>query len=289
MGVIVDRRKRRAAIGRDRQLANVGCGRRIGERVEGGHVASLRQSARASRRPVRSIQPATQMQAIIAAVDFGLVDLPQLSHGNALGKRRADRSSKGSSNLLGGAAAAIGRGRGGIDAKPPVEDRLERREDGGGIGRTIDDRGGAKPPQLAIADIDRGNAGGRRFHDAAGGVADHGIRKPQRGPVALAAERGEQFRLFRTRGDEVRDRVVDRAIAGIGVDAGEDEAAVADVSQRAQQCRDIRRIRLRLCGGRMQGDQQEALGAAQARVAQAARRGRSRALRSRDRDRARRH
>ena len=43
-------------------------------------------------------------------------------------------------------------------------------------------------PQLAITDIDRGDARGRRFHDTAGGVADHGIRKPQRGPVALDAE-----------------------------------------------------------------------------------------------------
>src|SRR5581483_10690272 len=110
---------------------------------------------------------------------------------------------QGSRDSLRGAAAAIGRGRGWIDAKVPIEHRLERRADGGGIGRTIDDRGGAKPPQLAIADIDRGNAGGRGLHDTAGGVADHGIREPQRGPVALAAERSEQLRLLRTRGDEV--------------------------------------------------------------------------------------
>src|SRR6202035_3448717 len=84
---------------------------------------------------------------------------------------------QGSGDSVGGAATAIGRGGGGIDAKAPVEDRLERRKNGGRIGRTIDERGGAKPPQLAITDIDRGDARGRRFHDTAGGVTDHGIRK----------------------------------------------------------------------------------------------------------------
>src|SRR5581483_104035 len=102
-------------------------------------------------------------------------------------RAQVDRS-KGSSDLLRGATAAIGRRCSRIDAKLPIEDRLERSANDGGISRTIDDRGGPKPPQLAIADIDRGNADGRRFHDTAGGIANHGIRKPQRGPIAFAAE-----------------------------------------------------------------------------------------------------
>src|SRR5215813_13081223 len=95
--------------------------------------------------------------------------------------------SKGSSDLPGGAAAAVWRLLTWIDAKPPLENCAKRGQDGGRIGRAIDDGGGAKPPELAIADIDRGGTRGRRFHNAAGGVADHGIRKVQRGPVPLAA------------------------------------------------------------------------------------------------------
>ena len=207
-------------------------------------------------------------------------------------KRARDRSCAGfrrsSRTRRRGHRAALRRGS---RLEPSVEDapRAPRRM-AAAIGRAIDDRGGAQPAQLAIADIDRGHADGRRFQDAAGGVADHGVGKPQRGPVAFAAERGEQFRLVRPRRDEGPDRVVDRAIAGIGVDAGEDEAAVA-------RSRPARPAVLRhsphpprgLCRGRMQGDQQEALGAAQSELRKQFGRGRSRAPCSRDRGRARRH
>ena len=124
---------------------------------------------------------------------------------------------------------------------------------------TIDDRGGAQPAFLAVADIDRGHADRRRLQNAAGGVADHGVGEPQRGPVALAAERGEEKGAVRPRRDKGLDRVVDGAIARIGVDAGEDDAAVLDLGERAEECGDIRGVRIGLRRGRMQRDQQEAL------------------------------
>src|SRR5262245_8022362 len=116
--------------------------------------------------------------------------------------------SKGSGDGLGGPAAAVGRLVARIGPEAALEDALKACENGGRIGGAVDDRGGAQPALLAVADIDRGHADGRRLQNAAGGVADHGVGKPQRGPVALAAERGEEMGAIGTGRDKGRDRIV---------------------------------------------------------------------------------
>src|SRR6516164_9537290 len=83
-----------------------------------------------------------------------------------------------------------------------------------------------EPALLAVADVDGRHAGGRGLQDATRGIADDGIRQPQRGPVAFAAQRGEEIGAVRPRSDESTDGVVNRTITGIGVDTGEDDGAV---------------------------------------------------------------
>src|SRR6516165_1945547 len=116
--------------------------------------------------------------------------------------------SKGSSDGLRRAPTAIGRLKDRIGSKPALEDALQACENGARIGWAIDDRGGPQPALLAIADVDRGHADGRRLQDAAGRIADHGICKPQGDPVALAAERGEEMGAVGPRRDEGLDGVV---------------------------------------------------------------------------------
>src|SRR5262245_58233880 len=87
--------------------------------------------------------------------------------------------SKETGDLLGRAPSAIGRLRARIGLKPPFEDARQTCEDGGRIGRAVDDRGSAQPALLAVADIDRGHPDGRCLEDAAGRIADYGIGEPQ--------------------------------------------------------------------------------------------------------------
>src|SRR5665213_168616 len=166
-------------------------------------------------------------------------------------------SSKGSSNLLRGAAATVGWLARNVEAEPALKNALKCRENHDLIGRAIDDRGRAQPALLAVADIHRGNADRRRLQDSARRIADHGIGQPERRPIALAAERSKQMGAAGSCRDEGGDGVVDHPVSRIGIDAGKNETAVLDLPQRPQKGVDVCRIHFGLRRRRMQGDEQE--------------------------------
>src|SRR5665213_2314387 len=126
--------------------------------------------------------------------------------------------SKGSSNLLRGAAATVGWLTGNVGTEPALEDAPQACENHGLIGWTIDNRGRAQPPLLAVANIHGRHVDRRRLQNAARRIAGHGIGEPKGGPVALAAERGKQVNAVRPRRYESPDGIVDHPVSGIGID-----------------------------------------------------------------------
>ncbi len=90
---------------------------------------------------------------------------------------------------FGGGAIAVGVGHAAeFFAECGSEGTFECSGDRGGIGGNVEDVAGAFAALLAHADVDDGKRERSRFHDAAGGVADHRINLAEEAPVGDGVE-----------------------------------------------------------------------------------------------------